>query len=286
LDLGVVAIGVESPGIDPMQAGLCGIALALAPNEAAYVPLAHRKGGEGAGLFEAGLAPEQIAERDALDALKPLLQDPGVLKVGHDLKFAWQMLAQRGIELAPHDDTLLLSYALDAGRSGHELGTLAGRYFGHTTIEANALTGTGKARLTFDCVEIAKAAEYAAEAADMTLRLWSVLKARLVAEHMATVYETLERPLVPVLARMERRGISIDRQVLSRLSGEFAQRGAALEAEVPAVPSSLATSCSARWACPAAPKQKPANGRPARACSTTWPSRATNCRKRFSNGGR
>jgi DNA polymerase-1 len=233
-DIGVVAIDTETTSLDPMQATLCGFSLALAPNEACYVPLAHRQGGDGSsgGLFQGEIAPGQIEERAALAAIKPLLEDGSVLKVGQNLKFDWQVFARRGIEMAAHDDTMLMSYVLDAGRSDHGLDPLSKRYFDHTTIDFNEVTKTGKSRITFDCVAIEKAAEYAAEDADMALRLWQVLKSRITAEHMTTVYETLERPLVPVLARMERRGISIDRQVLSRLSGEFAQRAGALEAEI------------------------------------------------------
>ena len=233
-ELGQVAIDTETTSLDPMQAVLCGFSLALAANEACYVPLAHRKGGDGGngGLFAGDIAPDQIEERAALAAMKPLLEDPGVLKIGQDLKFDLQIFALRGIALAPHDDTMLMSYVLDAGRYGHALEPLANRYFDHATIDLNAITGSGKSRITFDCVPIDKATEYAAEDADMAVRLWHVLKPRMAAEHTATVYETLERPLVPVLARMERRGISIDRQVLSRLSGEFAQRAGALEAEI------------------------------------------------------
>jgi DNA polymerase I len=239
IDLGVVAIDTQTTSIDPMQTALVGFSLALAPNEACYVPLAHRQGGDGAGangnngsLFAGEIAPDQISERDALEAMRPLLEDPGVLKIGQDLKFDLQMLALRGITLAPYDDVMLLSYVLDAGRSGHGIDTLAERYLGHTALDANALKGSGKSRITFDHVPISKAAECAAEVADMALRLWLLLKPRVTAEHVTTVYETLERPLVEVLARMERRGISIDRQVLSRLSGEFAQRAGALEAEI------------------------------------------------------
>ncbi|MGA7490110.1 MAG: DNA polymerase, partial [Xanthobacteraceae bacterium] len=233
-DVGVVALETQTTSLDPMQAALCGFSLAVAPNEACYVPLAHRKGGDGGGdgLFAGPIAPDQIEEGAALAALKPLLEDPGALKVGHDLKYDLQIFALRGIELAPFDDTMLMSYVLDAGRSNHAIEALSNRYFDHATVDFGELTGSGKSRITFDCVPIDKAANYAAERADMALRLRHVLKPRMAAEHTATVYETLERPLVPVLARMERRGISIDRQVLSRLSGEFAQRAGALEAEI------------------------------------------------------
>jgi DNA polymerase-1 len=203
------------------------------------VPLAHRQGGDGAGanggngsLFAGEIAPDQISEQDALAAMRPLLEDAGVLKIGQDLKFDLQMFALRGITLAPYDDVMLLSYVLDAGRSGHGIDTLSQRYLGHTTIDATALKGSGKSRITFDHVPMSKAAECAAEVTDMALRLWLLLRPRVTAEHVTTVYETLERPLVEVLASMERRGISIDRQVLSRLSGEFAQRAGALEAEI------------------------------------------------------
>ena len=231
-DTGVVAINIETIGIDPMQAPLCGIALAVAPNEACYIPLAHRKAGDGDGLFGGGLHPEQISEKTALAALKPLLEERGVLKIGLNLKYELQVFAVRGIEMQSHEDTMLMSYVLDAGRFGHSLDALAPRYFNHAAVDYNDVIGSGKAKVSFDNVAFEKAAPYVAEDADIALRLTEVLKARMVAEHVMSVYETLERPLLPVLARMERRGISIDRQVLSRLSGEFAQRGAALEAEV------------------------------------------------------
>src|SRR3984893_17038819 len=212
-DLGVFAIDTETTSLDPMQATLCGFSLSLSPDEACYVPLAHRQNGHSGadGLFAGDLASDQIPESLALAAMKPLLEDESILKVGQNLKFDWLVFAQRGIEMTPQDDTMLMSYVLDAGRSDHGLEPLAQRYFGHKTIDYNEVTGSGKARLEFDNVTIEKAAESAAEDADVTLRLWALLKPRLTAEHMTTVYETLERPLVPVLARMERRGISIHR---------------------------------------------------------------------------
>jgi DNA polymerase-1 len=234
-DLGAVAIDTETNSLDPMQASLCGFSLALTPNEACYVPVGHREGGASGGdLFapEAKLCADQIPEKDALAAMKPLLENPGVLKIGQNLKFDAQVFALHGIDLGPCDDTMLMSYALDAGRSDHGLDPLARRYFDHATIDFNEVAGSGKSKVTFDCVDIPKAAEYAAEDADVTLRLWHVLKPRLPAEHVTGVYETLERPLVSVLTRMERRGISIDRDVLKRLSTEFGQRALALEEEI------------------------------------------------------
>jgi len=232
LETGYVAVDTETNSLDPMQATLCGFSLAVAPNEACYVPLAHRKAGGGEGLFDSGLHENQIPEQDALAVIKPLMEDPGILKIGQNLKFDWQMFALRGISIAPHDDTMLMSYVLDAGRNGHGMDELSERWLGHKPIAFNEVAGSGKSQVTFDCVEINKAAEYAAEDADVTLRLWMALKPRLVAEHMTQVYETLERPMVPVLARMERRGISIDRQELARLSGDFAKDAARLEGEI------------------------------------------------------
>ena len=231
-DIGQLAITVETSSADPMQAEICGISLATGVGETCYVPLAHTKPGDGSGLFAGGLASDQIKVADALAALKPLLTDPGVLKIGHDLKFDTVVLAQHGIDMAPIDDTILISYVLDAGRAKHDQESLAESWFGHKAIGFTELTGTGKNRILYDQVPIDKATEYAAERADIALRLWRVLKPRLMAYRVNTVYETLERPLVPVLARMERRGISIDRQVLSRLSGEFAQTAARVEAEI------------------------------------------------------
>jgi DNA polymerase-1 len=232
VEKGVLAISIETASIDPMQTALCGFSLAVGPNEACYVPLAHRKRGTGEGLFDDGLEAEQIREGEAIEAMKPVLEDPGILKIGHNLKFIWLALAQRGISIAPLDDILLQSYVLDAGRSDHDVAFLATRYLDYTTIDFNALTGSGKSRMAFDNVEIGRAAEYAAEKADISLRLWLAMKPRLTADRMSTVYQTLERPLVSVLARMERRGISIDRQVLARLSGEFAKDSERLEQDI------------------------------------------------------
>ncbi|HTT46460.1 MAG TPA: DNA polymerase I [Pseudolabrys sp.] len=231
-ETGVVAVDTETTSLDPMQAGLCGVSLAVAPNEACYVPIGHQKEDGGDGLFAAGLAPDQIAEADVLAALKPLLEDKSILKVAQNMKYDWLVFAQRGIEIQGYDDTMLISYVLDAGKGGHGMDDLAKRWLDHDTIHFHHVAGSGKAQVTFDCVAIDKATEYSAEDADVTLRLWHALKPRLAAERVTGVYETLERAMPAVLARMERRGISIDRQVLSRLSGEFAQKQGALEDEI------------------------------------------------------
>ena len=231
-DAGQFAFEAKASSEDPMQAEICGIALALKPNDACYVPLGHKQAGDGSGLFAAGLAPDQIKATDALAVLRPLLESAGILKIGFNIKFGAVMLAQAGITLRNTDDAQLMSYALDAGRNAHVLDSLSETWLGHAIITHGELIGSGKGKLSFDQVTIDRAAEYSAEDADVILRLWRLLKPRLVAERMTTVYEMLERPLVSVLARMERRGISIDRNVLSRLSGEFAQTAARVEAEI------------------------------------------------------
>ncbi len=232
LERGVVAVSVAANSLDPMQARLCGFSLSIGPNQACYVPLAHRAPAAGEGLFDEGLAEHQIPEKEALDAIKPLLEHSGVLKIGQDMKFAWQILSMRGIVTTPYDDTMLMSYVLDAGKHSHDLGALAQAWLGHKPIPLNEVVGSGKSQVRFEHTDIGKAAEYAAEVADVIMRLWHLLKPRLAAEGMSNVYETLERPMVPVLARMEQRGISVDRQELARLSGDFAKESARLESEI------------------------------------------------------
>ena len=227
---GIVALDTETTSLDAMSADLVGFSLAHGAGKAAYVPVGHR-GGD-AGLFDSGLVPDQIPARAALDRLKALAEDPGVLKIGQNLKYDILILGRHGIRVAPYDDTMLISYVLDGGRGSHGMDALSERHLGHETIAYSSVAGTGKNAITFDRVPLDKATAYAAEDADVTLRLWQALKPRLPAEAKTTVYETLERPLVEVLARMERRGILIDRQVLSRLSGDFAQTAARVEAEI------------------------------------------------------
>ncbi|MDJ1159535.1 DNA polymerase I [Chelatococcus sp. SYSU_G07232] len=228
-DVGFVSVDTETNSLDAMQADLVGFSLATAPGRAAYVPLQHRGGSD---LFGSGLLPGQIPLDAAIARLKPLLEDPGVLKVGQNLKYDWLVFARHGIRLAPYDDTMLISYVLDAGLNGHGMDGLSEKHLGHKPITYGEVAGTGKNAVTFDRVAIDKATAYAAEDADVTLRLWRVLKPRLVAEGKTTVYETLERPMVATLARMEERGIAIDRTILSRLSGDFAQKLAGLEDEI------------------------------------------------------
>ena len=229
---GYVAVDTETDSLDSIAANLVGVSLALAPNEACYIPLAHvdpDNAGDG-DMFGAD-PPRQIRMQDALRALKPMLEDPAILKIGQNIKYDLSVFATHNIDVAPIDDTMLLSYVLNAGKHNHGMDTLSERYLQHNTIPFKEIAGTGKSQVTFDRIALDKATEYAAEDADITLRLWQVFKPQLRTEKVMTVYETLERPLVPVLARMEQEGIKVDRDHLSRLSSDFSQRMAALEAE-------------------------------------------------------
>jgi len=227
---GVVAVDTETSSLDAMQADLVGVSLATAPGRACYIPLGHMSGEDD--LLGGGLAPEQIDLRTALGILKPLLEDEAVLKIAQNMKYDWLLMSRFDINIAPFDDTMLLSYVLDAGRSKHGMDALSQNLLDHTPIAFKEVAGSGKSMISFAQVHIDKATAYAAEDADVTFRLWRVLKARLTAEKMNIVYERLERPLVEVICRMEARGISVDRQILSRLSGDFAQKAAGLEDEI------------------------------------------------------
>lgn len=235
VETGLVGFDTETNSLDPMQAELVGFSLALSsrdgqPIKAAYIPLQHKSGmGD---LLGGGLVEGQIATRDALAALKPVLEDPSVLKIAQNMKYDWLVMRRHGIDAVSFDDTMLISYVLDAGTGTHGMDALSERWLGHTPIPFKEVAGSGKGAVTFDMVDLDRATAYAAEDADVTLRLWQVLKPRLAAEGLMSVYERLERPLVTVLARMEERGIAVDRQVLSRLSGELAQAAAALEEEI------------------------------------------------------
>ncbi|MFO6464861.1 DNA polymerase I [Jannaschia sp. KMU-145] len=230
-EAGTVAVDTETTSLDEMRAELVGVSLATAPGVACYIPLAHRTGG--GDLFDAdAMAEGQMDMARALGMLKPMLEDPAILKVGQNMKYDFKIFARLGIEVAPIDDTMLLSYAQHAGLHGHGMDTLSDRYLNHQPIPIKELIGIGKSAVTFDRVEIDRAAPYAAEDADVTLRLHRLLKPRLHAARVTQVYETLERPLVPVLARMEMAGIKVDRDVLSRMSGAFAQKMAGLEEDI------------------------------------------------------
>ena len=227
-DAGIVAFDTETTNLSPTMAEIVGFSLAVAPGEACYVPLGHVKGGGGLDFGGDG-AIRQIPLRDALAALKPLLADPGVLKVGQNIKYDMAVLEKHGISIVSYDDTMLMSYTLDAGKHGHGMDELSERHLGHTPISYDEVTGTGKARLPFAEVALDKARDYAAEDADVTLRLYHVLKPRLLAEKQVALYETIERPLPAVVAAMECAGIKVDPAELNRLSADFAQRMEAFE---------------------------------------------------------
>ena len=225
---GHVAVDTEATGLDNQRADLVGICVSLSPGSGAYIPVGHSDGDDD--LLGGGRAAGQLPLRDVIEALQPVLESPAVLKIGHNIKYDIGLLARYGVVLGPVDDTLLLSYALDGARF-NTMDELSEHWLGHKPISFAELAGTGRAQKTFDRIGIEAATRYAAEDADITLRLWHILKPRLVPENATTLYQTLERPLLPVLSRMESRGIHVDRAILSRLSGDFAQRAAAVEAE-------------------------------------------------------
>ncbi len=229
---GHVAVDTETTGLDEMTADLVGISLSVTPGEACYIPLAHVQG-TGDDLFaDDTLAEGQLPLEEALAALKPMLEDPQILKIGQNIKYDAKIFHRYGVEVAPFDDTMLLSYAMHGGLHGHGMDALSERYLGHNPIPIKELIGSGKSAITFDKVPLEEAVKYAAEDADITLRLWQTFKPRLHRAKVTTVYETLERPLVPVLAQMERHGVKVDRDTLSRMSNAFAQKMAGLEAEI------------------------------------------------------
>ena len=230
-EVGHVAVDTETTSLDEMRAELVGISLAVDPGRACYIPLGHKQGG--GDLFgTTDLVPGQLALNDVLTVLKPLLEDPAILKIGQNMKYDWKIFARLGVTLAPIDDTMLMSYAMHAGLHGHGMDTLSETYLGHMPIPIKPLLGSGKSAITFDRVAIEDAVKYAAEDADVTLRLWQLFRSQLHRAQVTTVYETLERPLVPVLARMEMHGIQADRDTLSRMSNAFAQKMAGLEDEI------------------------------------------------------
>jgi len=232
---GFVAVDTETTSLDPVAAELVGISLSTAPGKACYIPLRH-KGSAPAGELDldaaASEAPEQIPVEDAIAALRPVFADPGILKIGQNIKYDATILARAGAPVHPVDDTMLLSFVLDAGSHGHGMDELSKLHLDHAPIPYKEVAGTGKSQVTFDHVPLDKARDYAAEDADITLRLWKLLKPRLAAERMATIYETIERPLVPVIAAMEQAGIKADADILRALSNDFAERAVRLEGEI------------------------------------------------------
>ena len=232
---GTVAIDTETTGLNDMRADLVGISLCVEAGTACYIPLTHKDAGSDDLFGSDSLTEGQLGLDDVLAVLKPLLEDPAVLKIGQNMKYDAKILARYGVTIAPIEDTMLLSYALHAGLHGHGMDALSERYLNHTPIPIKPLLGSGKSAITFDRVPIDDAVPYAAEDADITLRLWQVFKPRLHQSQVTRVYESMERPLVPVLIAMERSGIKVDRDRLSRMSNTFAQKMAGLEAGIHAL---------------------------------------------------
>ena len=235
---GVVAVDTETTSLDAMQAELIGLSLSVQAGKACYIPVAHKAAASqgaldlGDGGEAAEDAPAQIPRQKALNILAPLLDDPSVLKVGQNIKYDALILSRYGVEVTPVDDTMLLSFVLDGGLHGHGMDVLADTHLGVSTVKYRDVVGTGKKQITFDYVPLEAARDYAAEDADITLRLHQTLKPRLIREKMTTVYETIERPLVPVVWAMEKEGVGVNPEKLRGLSRDFTQRLAGLEAEV------------------------------------------------------
>ena len=226
-----IAFDTETSALDAMSADLCGVSLAIGPNEACYVPLGHG----GSDMFAE--KPVQIPLDEALARLKPLLESDAVLKIGQNIKYDINVMARHGIAVGPVDDTMVISFCLDAGRSaegmkGHGMDELALHHLGHECIPFKDVCGTGKKAISFAEVQLDKATAYAAEDADVTWRLHRVLKPRLPDKGGTRIYERVDRPLIPVVARMERNGIKVDRERLAHLSTEFASQMGALETEI------------------------------------------------------
>lgn len=239
---GHVAFDVETTSLDAMQAKLVGFSLCIEAGKACYVPIGHVTGeatatqsdmfGDETASTGVTLAPNQIPMNDALAAIRPLLQDPSVIKIGQNIKYDLMIMLQHGVNIYPMDDTMLLSYTLNAGAHKQGMDELCKRYLDIATISYDSITGTGKKRINFSEVEIEKAIDYAAEDADMTLRLWQFFKPQLRERKLTTIYETIERPLIAILTNMERTGIKVDHLQLKGLSDDFAKRMHSLESEI------------------------------------------------------
>ncbi len=232
-EAGVVAFDTETDALSSANAGLCGVSLAVAPGEACYIPVGHCEA-EGLAL-EVAAALDQIPLAEVVARLKPMLEDPAILKVAQNAKYDLAVLSRHGIEVAPIEDTMLISYVLEAGLHGHGMDELSALWLGHQPISFKQVAGAGKAQKSFKHIALEPATCYAAEDADVTLRLYKLLRPRLAREGLLTVYETLERPLPVVLARMECEGVRVDPERLRHLSHDFSLRMADLEAQAQAL---------------------------------------------------
>jgi DNA polymerase-1 len=289
----LVAFDTETSALDAMQADLCGMSLAVGPNEACYIPLGHG----GTDMFAE--KPQQVDLDTALARLKPLLESDAVLKVGQNIKYDLNVMARYGIRVSPIDDTMVISFDLDAGRDeegiggGHGMDELAGRHLGHTCIAFKDVCGTGKKAISFAEVPLDRATAYAAEDADVTWRLHRVLKPRLAEGGATRIYERVDRPLIPVVAQMERHGIKLDRERLAGLplnspnaSARWKPRFTSWPANPSpsAAPSSLATCCSTRWGSRAGARARAGSIRPTRASWKASPPPASTSPRGCSTG--
>ena len=289
-----IAVDTETSALDAMQAELVGVSLAVGPNEACYIPLGHG----GTDMFDT--KPQQVDRDAAMAALKPLLEDDSVLKIGQNIKYDINVLARYGIALAPVDDTMIISFDLDAGRGemgiggGHGMDELSARHLGHTPLSFKEVCGTGKKQISFGEVPLDRATEYAAEDADVTLRLYRHLKPRLAQEGGSKIHGRVDRPLIPVVAAMEREGIKVDRAQLSRLSEEFATETARLEGEIHAIagqeftvgsPKQLGDILFDKLGYKGGRKGKAANIPPIKRSWSGLPAKARQSRPKCSNGG-
>lgn len=229
-ETGFLAIDTETTNLTPMAAELVGISLCYKVGLAAYVPLNHK--GAATDLLGGGEIIKQIPLSKAIEILKPLLEDKSVLKVGHNIKYDWQMFAKHGIRMTPCDDTMLMSYTLDGTSHGNGMDELSRLFLNHETIKYDDVTGTGKSRVTFDYVPLEKACDYAAEDADITARLYHHFKPRLAHDAMSYVYEDIERPMVDVIAGMEMNGVKVDPAILKSMSNDFGKKLLVLETEI------------------------------------------------------
>ena len=231
-ETGYVAIDTETTSLNDMLAELVGISLATEIGSACYIPIGHKEGQDDDLFDNFQLVEGQLDLEYVLDCLRPVLTDDSILKIGQNIKYDAKVLSRYGIEVTTFDDTMLLSYAMHGGLHNHGMDALSERYLDHSPISIKTLIGSGKSAITFDKVKIAEAVTYAAEDADITLRLWKIFKQKLHLSKVTKVYESLERPLVSVLAQMEKNGVKVDRETLSRMSNAFAQKMAGLEAEI------------------------------------------------------
>ena len=231
-ETGYVAIDTETTSLNDMLAELVGISLATEIGSACYIPIGHKEGQDDDLFDNFQLVEGQLDLEYVLDCLRPVLTDDSILKIGQNIKYDAKVLSRYGIEVTTFDDTMLLSYAMHGGLHNHGMDALSERYLDHSPISIKTLIGSGKSAITFDKVKIEDAVTYAAEDADITLRLWKIFKQKLHLSKVTKVYESLERPLVSVLAQMEKNGVKVDRETLSRMSNAFAQKMAGLEAEI------------------------------------------------------